>query len=196
MKEVTGKRKEILDLIAQGKYTKKEISDRVEVKPAGVSSQMTYLRWMGYNIEIIDGVYKVLTDEEALAFAASKPPKKSNGSKGHPIYKAWRALKTRAKAQESFAKLQEIELPEDTVDIFIDEHNAKMVILEARIYRNNIILENLSDADVEVASEVFENDGVINLDGTIEGAPDVPDVPDVDEALKPNDPDNDPDDLI
>lgn len=190
MKEVTGKRKEILDLIAEGKYTKKEISDRVEVKPAGVSSQMTYLRWMGYNIEIIDGVYRVLTDEEAAAFAASKPTKKSNGSKGHPIYKAWRALKTRAKAQESLDKLREIELPEDTVDIFIDEHNAKMIILEARIYRNNIILENLGDADVEAASEVFENDGVINIDGTIEG------VPDVDEALEPNDPDNDPDDLI
>lgn len=193
MKEVTGKRKEILDLIAEGKYTKKEIADRVEVKPAGVSSQMTYLRWMGHNIEIIDGVYKTLTDEEATAFAASKPTKKSNGSKGHPIYKAWRALKARAKAQESLAKLQETELPEDTVDIFVEEHDAKMIVLEARIYRNGIILEDLDETDVKAASEVFEDDGVINLDGTIEG---VPDVPDVDEALEPNDPDNDPDDLI
>ena len=59
MADVKPKREQVKDMIAEGTHTKAQIAETLGMSAASVSTQMTYLRWMGNNIIYDDSSYFV-----------------------------------------------------------------------------------------------------------------------------------------
>ena len=148
--EITGKRKQILNLVEEGKHTKQEIADALEMKMAGVSSQFTYLRWGGYNVAIVDGVCQLLSDEDYAAMKSKKKSKAKAVSKLPFVERVRRAFQAKARAEKRIETLKAQELAEGLEDVFVEEHAAKVTIEEAKVRRNEITLEAFESEDPDL----------------------------------------------
>ena len=164
------RREQVKELIEKGNMTKAEIAEALEVNPASVSSQMTYLRWMG-NFIIADPETKALsfcTEEENEAHQtlvkASRKSKASAASKDpQDVANALaKTLKTqRAQYTKALVKCAQVDAdvqlePDDMELIELkEEADANATLLRIKIKRNEARAENLPEP-VEVEDEVVE----------------------------------------
>ena len=167
------RREQVKELINAGTFTKAEIAEQLDVNPASVSSQMTYLRWMG-NFIIADPETKALsfcTEEESNAhqnlIKASRKSKTAAASKD-PQETANALAKTlrnqRAQYKKALAKCAQVDAdladePDDMELIEIkEEADANATLLRIKIKRNEAKAETLPEP-VEV-----EEDDVVEPD--------------------------------
>jgi hypothetical protein len=147
------KREQILELVKEGEYTKAKIAEKVGMKPEGVSSQFTYLRWMGNNIAIVDGICKILSDEEYAEYRKPKGGGKKATSKLPVVERVRRLIVANKKHQMALTKLEENEPNENDPEILRDEWNAKQTILKAKIWRNEQQIDTLVGDNDDVLDE-------------------------------------------
>ena len=159
------RREQIKELIETGELSKKEIAEKLSIKESGVSSQLTYLRWMGFFI-IWDADKKLsFTDEDGYAAweeekKAGRKPKKSVSTKT-PQEQYNALIKTVEKQEKSLAKWQDklsLLSDEDQLDsTLIPEAEANITLLEIKISRNKARLAEVDmDEVVDIEPPVEE----------------------------------------
>lgn len=173
------RREQVKELIETGEFTKQEIADKLGVAPSSVSSQMTYLRWMGnFILADADKKLRFVTEEEAAAheeLVLAKRKTKATTSTKSPQEQA-NALAKTIKSQEAqytkaLAKCEQIDKdlalePEDAQLIELkEEADANAVLLRIKIKRNMDRAETLpapvavEEPEVEeAAADIDETD--------------------------------------
>lgn len=172
------RREQVKELIEKGNMTKAEIAEALEVNPASVSSQMTYLRWMG-NFIIADPETKALsfcTEEEFEAHQAlvkaSRKSKASAASKDpQEVANALaKTLKTqRAQYTKALAKCAQVDAdianePDDLELIELkEEADANATLLRIKIKRNEAKAETLPEPveEEDVAEPDTDDDDLL-----------------------------------
>lgn len=168
------RREQVQALIQTGNFTKAEIAAELGVNAPSVSSQMTYLRWMG-NFIISDPETKKLrfcTEEEYNAqqeLASASRKAKSAGSNKTPQEQANALAATIAKQEKEYAKsvAKVAQIEKDLVDEpgdadlleLLEEAKANEVLLRLKLKRNKAKAAELP-APVAVATEVEDADDV------------------------------------
>lgn len=174
------RREQVSELIKTGLYTKAEIAAKLEVNAASVSSQMTYLRWMG-NFIIADENKKLsfCTEEEAQAVAIAAQSNKKAAESKDPQARANALAKTIATQTKQLtaaqAKLNKVnadlaEEPEDEVLIELQaEAAAHVTLLSIKVKRNvaaaaelpepQEVVETPADPDTEGSDDTDGTDG-------------------------------------
>ena len=155
------RRDQIKELIQTGDYTKKEIAEELGIKESGVSSQLTYLRWMGFFITFDDDKkLNFVTEEEYAAWEAEKKANrktKVSVSKKTPLEQYNGLAKTISSQEKSLAtwedKLSLLEAEDQTDDTLIPEASANITLLGIKIQRNQAKLDAL-----DVSEDVSEDD--------------------------------------
>lgn len=171
------RRDQIKELIETGEFTKKEIAEKLEIKESGVSSQLTYLRWMGFFIIWDEDKKLSFVDEDG--YAAWEAEKKTNRktpastSKKTPQEQFDGLTKTIGNQEKTLAKWEDklsLLNDEDQTDgTLIPEAEANITLLQIKIQRNQAKLE---DVDMDEVAE------------TEDEAPEAPEeVEDADEEL-------------
>ncbi len=171
-KKVT-KRDQVKEAIITGEFTKAQIAENLEMSLGSVSSQMTYLRWMGMFIKWDENkVLSMCTSDEFDAWEAeNKANRKSPAaSKLTPEEQSVRTAKTlgnQAKSLVTWEKKLEgaIEINDDDAteenQDYVDECEANIVLLKIKIKRNEAKAADLPEPVevVEVVEETVEADG-------------------------------------
>ena len=162
------RRDQIKELINTGEYTKKEVAAEIGIKESGVSSQLTYLRWMG-NFIIWDENKKLSFTDEAGYSAwetANKAGAKAKSVSTRTPAEQFAALgKTITNQKATLAKwvdklgLLQAEKQEDPT--LLPEAEANITLLEIKLGRNEDKLATLDfaleDADVEEVDDSDED---------------------------------------
>ena len=165
--EKVSKREQVRLAIEEGKYTKKEIATNLEMSTGSVSSQMTYLRWMGNFIKWDDDkILSFCTEEEFNAWKAEQS--KGSGTKASakltPDEQAVKLAKTIATQGKSLTawekKLEgadEVLADSDTEENqdYVDECKANITLIKIKLKRNVVKSDDLPDAD-EAATRIAE----------------------------------------
>jgi len=159
------RRDQVKGFIATGNYTKQEIADELSVNVHTVSSQLTYLSWMGFFVLADeDKKLRFVSKEEkeaAQAAAMVNRKAKTSASKRTPQEQAnalAKTIKAQEKAQAKWmaksaqvaAELLESPDDEELQDI-ADEINANLTITIIKLKRNVKLA-----ADLPAAEEVTE----------------------------------------
>jgi len=170
MAEKVNRREQVKELIATGNYTKAEIAAELGVNDASVSSQMTYLRWMGnFILANADKKLRFVTQEEAEAAEAAVIANRKVGttSAKSPQERADALVKT-IKTQESayakaLAKCKQVDkdLEDDSNDEELleikEEADANEVILRLKLKRNKALAAELPEPNVaDVVADIPE----------------------------------------
>jgi len=169
MSDKLNRRDQVKECITAGTYTKAEIAEKLGVNAASVSSQMTYLRWMGHYI-ITNPETKALsfcTAEEAEVVAetakASRKVKEAKDpqARANTLAKTIKAQeKQLATAQDKLAKIENdlVEEPEDRdLQELLAEAQANVTLLVIKLKRNKIASADLP-APAEVTETAVEDD--------------------------------------
>lgn len=169
------RRGQVKSLIEEATHTKAEIADKIGVSQASVSSQMTYLRWMGNFIKYDeDKILSFCTEEEYEAWQAELQAKRKTKST------AARTPEEQAKAVAQAIERQEKQLenwekklvqitadlqaePEDEELLELEaEASANITLLKLKIKRNAVKAEELPEVpdeeEVEESDEVEESE--------------------------------------
>ena len=172
MAEKPNRREQLIERIKTGKMTKADIAEDIGIKVSGVSSQMTYLRWMGHFIIWDEDKKLSFTDEEGFNAweAAKKAGRKSVSKSTRTPQEQFDALtKTIASQTKSLAKwekklkLMEAEDYEVEDDTLIPEAQANITLFEIKIQRNEdklaaINMDDVEEVEEDVAEEVNDED--------------------------------------
>lgn len=75
--EKVAKRDQVLAMLREGKHTREQIATTLGMSTASVSSQFTYLRWMG-NYIVADATTKIVSLATETEFAAWEAARESN----------------------------------------------------------------------------------------------------------------------
>ena len=166
--EKKNRRAAVEALINEGIYTKQEIADAIGTTVANVSSQMTYLRWMGKFIITNESKQLFFCSEEQAEARAEEQRAKQKGkaaSARTPEQQAEVTHKTLKRQQASLetwkAKVVTLtnELAEEPDDEalteLLAEANANALLLEIKIKRNAAKAAELP----EYAAPITEPDG-------------------------------------
>ena len=174
------RREQVKGMIEQGEFTKAQIAEELSVSAASVSSQMTYLRWMGNFIKYdADKILTIVTEEEHVAWqeelAANR--KSTSVSNKTPEEQAEAVFKTIERQNSSLTtwtkKAEKVEV--DLIDEPDDEEllelkaeaDANVVLLGIKIKRNErkaadlpdyVPVEETADADADADVEGEEDD--------------------------------------
>lgn len=171
MAEVKDSRREqVKELIEKGTYTKAEIAAELGINPGSVSSQMTYLRWMGNFIltdpetkklsfcseeDYKEYTTKVAAARQAKAGSAAKSPQERANALAGTIKRQETQLKN---ANDKVAKIQK-DLADEPDDVelqeLLEEAQANMVIVRNKLKRNKALAESLPEP-TETAETVDE----------------------------------------
>lgn len=171
------KREQVLALVNEGKHTKAEIAALLEMSPASVSSQFTYLRWMG-NFIVIDSATKVVssTDKEsydkivaaknaaksASRGASKQTPQERSNALARTITKQKKQL---ANAEAKVAQIQAdlIATPNDEeLQELLVETQANVTIIKSKLKRNEKAATDLPAPVVEEpATAEVESEGTL-----------------------------------
>jgi len=165
------RREEIKKLISTGEFTKKEIAAEIGIKETGVSSQLTYLRWMGNFIIWDEDKNLQFTDEDGYNTweAAKKADRKTvSVSKKTPKEQFVALSKTVVTQEKGLGKwidkvnLLEAEPAED--DTLLPEAKAQVVLLEIKIERNQdklAVLDFDEDAEIDESADPVEEEELL-----------------------------------
>ncbi len=169
-KKVT-KRELVKAEIEAGGKTKIEIAEALEMSVASVSSQMTYLRWMGLFIKYDEEkVLSFVTEEEFDAWQAELKANRKTTSVSNktPEEQASAVAKTLKNQNAALARwdkklddanlmLDEDEDDEEAIE-FKAESEANIVLLKIKIRRNETKAADLPDVPEELESEASDED--------------------------------------
>lgn len=177
MSEKVNRREQVSELIKEGVYTKAEIAEKLGVNASSVSSQMTYLRWMG-NFIIADADKKLsfCTAEEAEAVAAAAKANKKVTESKDPQTRANALAKTIANQNKQLVAA-EAKLAKVTSDLNEEPEDDQLIELHAEANANVVLLRIKIKRNMAAATELPEPQEI--------DAPDayVPDDPETDEDL-------------
>jgi predicted transcriptional regulator len=162
------RREQVAELIKEGTHTKAEIAEMLDVSPASVSSQMTYLRWMGNFIKYDEN--KVLTfctedeyndwQEELAANRKTKTSARTPEEQAEATYKAIERQETQLSTWQKKLAQIESDIADDPDDAQLDEFKreaeANITLLEIKISRNKVKQEDLPDYEPPAESEETE----------------------------------------
>jgi len=170
MSEKVNRREQVKELIETGEYTKAEIAAKLEVKDASVSSQMTYLRWMGHFI-VADENKKlrfctedeynaqqevVLANRKAKASTSAKTPQEQADALAKTL-KTQRAAYAKAQAKVDQVNADIAEDPDDEELVELkEEADANATLLRIKIKRNEAAAAKLPEPNV--VADVPEDD--------------------------------------
>lgn len=162
------RREQVAELIKEGTHTKAEIAEMLDVSAASVSSQMTYLRWMGNYIKYDEN--KVLTfctedeyndwQEELAKNRKTKTAARTPEEQAEAIYKAIERQESQLATWRK--KLDQInaDIADDPEDVQLDEFKreaeANITLLEIKISRNRVKQADLPDYEPPAEDEGTE----------------------------------------
>ena len=169
MAEKTNMRTRVAELIDTGEYTKVELAEALETKPAGISSNMTYLRWGGKFI-IWDENKKLSFTDEA-GFDEWNEARKANTksakavSKLSPQEQYDKYTKTIASQTKSLsnweAKVDKYEEDAPKDETLLPEAQANVVLLGIKIGRNTAKLNAVDASEVTEVAAVEESEELL-----------------------------------
>jgi hypothetical protein len=166
------RRGQVKSLIEEACHTKAEIADKIGVSQASVSSQMTYLRWMGNFIKYdADKILSFCTEEEYEAWQAElQANRKTKSTAARTPEEQAKAVAQAIERQEKQLENWEKKLAQITADLQAEpeddelleleaEANANITLLQLKIKRNAVKAEELPDIPEEdEVDEVEETD--------------------------------------
>jgi len=168
MAEKINRRDQIIELIETGAMTKAEIAEKIGIKVTGVSSQLTYLRWMGKFI-IFDAETKILSFTDEDGYAEWEAEKKSNRKTKSTTTRTpqeqfdavTKTIASQIKLKTKWESKLDLMQAEDYVvedDTLIPEAEANITLLGIKLIRNEEKLAdiNVDDLEVEEAEEAEE----------------------------------------
>jgi len=152
------KRDQVLEMLKEGGHTRDEIAQKLEMSTASVSSQFTYLRWMGYYIIYDENKILSLVDQDEYEkWQAEKERNKKTKavSTRTPEEQAEALEKTlgnqtkqldnwREKLVKIDADMEKMPNDEELQDMQA-EAQANITLLEIKMKRNKAKLESLGD---------------------------------------------------
>lgn len=163
------RREQVKEMIETGDYTKAEIAAELDVNPSSVSSQMTYLRWMGHFIVSDDDKKLRFCSEEEyndITAAALANRKTKTTSTKTPEEQAVALQKTIANQTAQLEKAQakcvqiDFDLEHDEANAELlemkEEADAMATILRIKLARNKAKALELPEVEVEEAEEAEE----------------------------------------
>jgi hypothetical protein len=175
------KRDQVLEMLNEGTFTREQIAEKLAMPVASVSSQFTYLRWMGnYIIYNEDKIVRTATKEMYDAWVAERAANKKTSTRASaksPQDQADALAKTLANWKKLFAswgvKLKKIDadlitMPDDDeLQELRDEAAANTTLLGIKIKRGEkkalTLPEPLDEAteneEVEEAEETEDGEG-------------------------------------
>lgn len=171
MSDKVNRRDQVKELIEKGTMTKQQIAAAIDVSPASVSSQMTYLRWMGHFIKYDDNkILSFCTEDEYNAWQEDLTAKrKTTSANARTPEEQAKATHTTIKRQESQltnwqTKKEAIEKdlaeePEDEELLeLLAEADANIVLLTIKLKRNKAKAEELPEYIPEEESSDDDDD--------------------------------------
>jgi len=178
------RREQVKELIASGTYTKAEIAEKLSVNASSVSSQMTYLRWMGnFILADADKKLRFCTEDEwnaAQEVVIANRKAKSNTASKTPQEQANALAKTlvgqKKMYEKAVAKCTQIDadLALEPSDIELQElkaeADANATLLRIKIARNEKRATELPAPEAVVAAEVVDE---ADADETTDGDEDL-----------------------
>lgn len=187
MTETTDKkpnrREQVRELIEQGVYTKAQIAEMIGVSSASVSSQMTYLRWMGNHIRYDkEKILSFCTEEEYNNWqaeleanrksksTAARTPEEQAKAVAKAIERQTKQLATWNKKLEQITADLQAEPDDEELLEYEAEANANITLLEIKIKRNNAKaadLPDVPDEDEEEAEAAVEEETVAEEDSLL-----------------------------
>ncbi len=168
--EKTLTKRELVKLeIEKGTETKAGIAETLEISPGSVSSQMTYLRWMGMFIATdADKVLSFVTEEEFNAIqdekkanrktksTSTKTPEEQAATIAKTLDKQNKQVATWEKKLNSAEVALEDEADNEDLQDLRDEAEANITILNIKIKRN--VAKAASLPAIEEVAEVEGDD--------------------------------------
>lgn len=158
----------VKELLLTGNYTKVEIAEKLGVPTDSVSSQMTYLKWMGFPTITEEGTKKLkivsleeyaiweaakIANRKAKAPTSKRSPQEQANALGKTV-KSQAAQLTKAVTRKAQVDAELIDNADDDVlqDISA-ELGATITLLTIKLKRNNAALAELPEPQ-EVVEEV------------------------------------------
>ena len=184
MADVKNKREQVKECIELGTMTKADMVEKLGMSSGSVSTQMTYLRWMGHFI-LPEPETKILKFTDKETYEAHVADKKANaktpkGAARTPAERAVAVAKTitnqeasKVKWDAKIVECEEIltELPDDAdAELNLKEAIASVALAEVKIARNTSLALTLPDletatAEVEAAAaEKAADEAVENVE--------------------------------
>lgn len=165
------KRDQVLEMLKEGGYTRDEIAQKLDMTTASVSSQFTYLRWMGHFIIYDENRILSLVDQdeyEKWQAEKEKNRKTKSVSTRTPEEQAEALEKTlenqtkqldnwREKLVKIDADMEKMPNDEELQDMQA-EAQANITLLEIKMKRNKAKLESLGFDDYDDEDEEEEEE--------------------------------------
>jgi len=154
--EKINRREQVKELIATGEFTKAEIATKLEVSAASVSSQMTYLRWMGNFIKYdADKKLAFCTEEEYTAWQESlNANRKTKTAAARTPEEQAKATFVAGKRHESALAGWQKKLDQITKDLEADSDDEALLELEAEAQASITLLQIKIKRNAARASEL------------------------------------------
>jgi len=159
------RREQVAELIKEGTHTKAEIAEALDISAASVSSQMTYLRWMGNFIKYDEN--KILTfctedeyndwQEELAKNRKTKTSARTPEEQAEAVYKTIERQESQlANWQKKLTQIN-ADIADDPNDEQLDEFRreaeANITLLEIKISRNRVKQDDLPDYEPPAEDE-------------------------------------------
>lgn len=171
------KREQVLAMLKEGVHTREQIATALSMSVASVSSQFTYLRWMGNYITYdANKVMSLATKEEYDVWAASREGQAKKAAVSKKTVEEQTALlgktiETQTKQLSTWAlKLNKINddlkaMPDDEeLTDMRDEAGANVVLLGIKLKRNKKRLTELPAIEASAEPEEAELDDAADLE--------------------------------
>lgn len=177
--EKVAKRDQVLALLKEGKYTREQIAVQLGMSTASVSSQFTYLRWMGnYIIADENKVLSLATETEFAAWEAARESNRktktttsaaSTKSPAEQYESAKKAIETSTKQLASWtAKFEQAEkdLAAETDNALIrelyEEAGAMVTLLTIKLRRQQTKFDAMEVPEPVVEEEEVSSDELLD----------------------------------
>ena len=174
------RRGQVKGMIDEACHTKAEIADKIGVSQASVSSQMTYLRWMGNFIKYdADKILSFCTEDEYAEWqaelqanrktksTAARTPEEQAKAVAQAIERQEKQLENWGKKLAQITDDLQAEPDDDELLELEAEANANIVLLKIKIKRNGIKATELPAVPEE--DEVEESDAAEEAEEATEG---------------------------
>ena len=146
------KKAQVLELISQNRYTKKEIAEIMGISLSSVSTHMTYLRWHGWRL-IYDRESRIMRIATPEAYTAwVKEGQKNQPTKAQKIVKLHKRLKYLRNSRLQWSAKRKGTTPGNTQEEWSDYHlecEENLALLKIRIKRTEATLQEQENTSTE-----------------------------------------------
>lgn len=177
MAEKPNRREQVKEMIKRGNMTKAAIAEEIGVSAASVSSQMTYLRWMGKFIKYDENkILTFCTEEEYNAWqeelaanrkskaASTRTPEEQAEATHKAIKRQETQLANWRKKMEAITKDLQADPEDDELLELEEEAEANITLLKIKIKRNEAKAEELPDYVEEAEEDADDADDTDDIE--------------------------------